>query len=172
MLQDLTSESENEAQFMKVYENYADGIFRYCLFRVWDKELARDLTQEAFCRAWFQLAEGKDIDNLRAFVYKVARNLIIDNSRKRKDVSLDQMLDDAKISLPATSANQVESYVDGRLLLRSLEQLDEQYKEVVMLRYIEEMTPAEIAEVLGEKANAVSIRINRGISKLRELING
>ncbi len=162
---------ENEAQFMKVYENYADGIFRYCLFRVWDKELARDLTQEAFCRAWSALNDGKQIDNLRAFVYKVARNLIIDNSRKRKDMSLDQMLNDAKINPPATPADKIESYVDGRLLLRSLERLDEQYKEVVMLRYIEEMTPAEIAEVLGETPNAVSIRINRGINKLKEFLN-
>src|SRR3989338_4735544 len=81
-------------EFLQAYEAYNDAIFRYCYFRVYDRERARELSQETFMKAWEYLSRtGKKIENLRAFLYKIATNLIIDNSRQKgkKTVSLDQL---------------------------------------------------------------------------------
>src|SRR3989344_1709627 len=157
-------------QFLAVYEASADGIFRFCLFRVFDREKARDLTQEAFMRTWRVLSAGKEIENLKAFVYKVARNLIIDDSRKKKEISLEQLLEN-NANLPISFEENMANKVDGKMILSTLEQLEPHYREVIILRFVEELTPSEIATVLGETPNAVSLRLNRAIKELRKLVN-
>ena len=157
-------------QFLAVYEASADGIFRFCLFRVFDREKARDLTQEAFMRTWRVLSAGKEIENLKAFVYKVARNLIIDDSRKKKEISLEQLLE-KNANLPISFEENMANKVDGKMVLSTLEQLEPHYREVIILRFVEELTPSEIATVLGETPNAVSLRLNRAIKELRKLVN-
>ena len=68
-----------------------DAIFRHCYFRVFDRERARDLVQETFLKTWEYLTRGHDIENIRAFLYRVATNLIIDDSRRKKEISLEQL---------------------------------------------------------------------------------
>ena len=64
----------------------------------------------------------------------------------------------------------IAGIIDGKLVLQVLERLGDNYKEVVVMRYLDGLTPAEIAEILGESPNAISIRINRGINRLRQLL--
>ena len=75
--------------FLTAYDKYADAIYRHCFFRVFSKEKAEELTQETFMRTWQYLEDGKEVLNLRAFLYRVANNLIIDHSRKKKEERLD-----------------------------------------------------------------------------------
>ena len=160
----------DEQEFMRVYDEHSDGIFRYCFFRIFDRELAKDLTQEAFMKTWQAICDGKDIANIKAFVYKVARNLIIDNSRKKKEMSLDQLLE-KNMDFGVDQHLRLESDIDGKILLSLLNELDIGYREVIVMRYVDGLTPQEIAEVLGDTPNAVSIRINRGINNFRKLLN-
>lgn len=155
-----------EKEFLEVYEKAADGVFRFCYWRTFNRETARDLTQEAFTRTWLALVNGNDIKNLRAFVYKVARNLVIDQSRKKKEMSLEALM---QVHEPEFR-QRFGDFVDSKLVLEALEKLEDDYKEVLLMRYIEELKPSEIAEILGETPNAVSIRINRAASKLREIL--
>ena len=73
-----------EKLFTEAYDKYADAIFRYCYYRLFDREKAKDCMQEAYCRTWKYMSAGKQVDNIRAFVYKTANNIIIDDSRKKK----------------------------------------------------------------------------------------
>ena len=82
---------KKEKEFLQAFEKYADDIYRHCYFRVYDKELAEDLVQETFIKTWKYIISGEEIKNIRAFLYKVAVNLIIDNSRKKKAVLLDDL---------------------------------------------------------------------------------
>src|SRR3989344_3440161 len=88
--QSLSNEQKEEA-FTQGYQTHADAIYRHCYFRVHNKELAQDLTQETFIKTWKYIIEGKEIKNLKAFLYKVAINLIIDDSRKKKAVVFDSV---------------------------------------------------------------------------------
>src|SRR3989344_7992799 len=86
---------------LKAYESHAEAIYRHCYFRVFRKELAEELMQDTFMRAWEYMGNGNKIDNVRAFLYKIANNLIIDYSRKKKEESLEGMLENSYMAEPA-----------------------------------------------------------------------
>lgn len=159
--------TDTTARFLEAYDSLSDAIFKHCYFRVYDREKAKDLTQECFLRAWECLAEGQDILNLKAFIFRIARNLVIDHSRKAKPVSLDDLLDVGFAVPSALGSESILREVDASLLMAHLHRMEEPYREALMLRYLEGLGPQEIAEVCGEKENAVSVRINRGLKKLR-----
>lgn len=159
---------ETHKEFLAAYDQFADAIFRHCYFRVFNRDRAKDLMQETFTRAWEYLAEGKRVDNLRAFLYRVATNLIIDEARKKKAVSLETLAEEG-FDPPAEDGRLIEG-IDARLILRFLKEIEPAYREVVAMRYLEGLSPKEIAEALNENENAVSVRIHRGIKKLRVAI--
>lgn len=75
---------EGEKLLIEAYDAYADAIFRHCYFRVFSRERAKELMQETFLRAWDQMVKGEEIRHMRGFLYRVANNLIIDESRKKR----------------------------------------------------------------------------------------
>src|SRR3989344_280465 len=83
-----------ERDFLAAYDEHADALFRHCLIRVRDREIAKDIVQETFSRTWKYLSEGKEVDYIRAFLYRVANNLIVDGSRKKKTSSLDALMEE------------------------------------------------------------------------------
>jgi RNA polymerase sigma-70 factor (ECF subfamily) len=155
--------------FLRAYDQYSDAIFRHCYFRVYDRERARELMQECFMKTWEYLAKGKDVQNLRAFLYRVANNLIIDSSRKKKETSLDAMMEEGYE--PSEEANdKTVIAAEAGQMIELLDRLDEKYRDVVRMRYLDDLSPKEIAHALGESENVVSVRIHRGIKQLRALL--
>jgi len=170
----MRKESMKES-FVRVYASESDSVFRFCFLRTSDREVAIDLTQEAFVRLWDTLSKGDaDISNHRAFLFTIARHLVIDWYRKKKPVSLDALEEDGEDS-PGESVARFESTAeidsDARRLIDTMQQLEEPYRQAVHLRYVDELKPREIAEMLGESVNVISVRINRGLHKLRILLH-
>lgn len=151
-----------ESQFQKLYDAYQNAIFRHCYFRVYNREIAKDLAQEAFMKVWDYMSAGKDIDHPKAFLYKIATNTIIDYKRKKKEQSLELLID---AGFQPGKDNRLEEAVDSKLqmseLMTVLDTLDDIYREAFLLRYIEGMKPKEIAELTGETVNVISVRITR-----------
>jgi len=162
-------ESSYEQQFLAVYDKYADALFRHCYFRIYDRELAKDLVQEAFSRTWSLLAEGQQIENLRAFLYRVVHNLIIDEVRKKKPLSLEQLAEEGFSPTNQSSADW-GNQLDAKEAAAKLALLEESYRLVVTMRFIDDLSPKEIASTLGISENVVSVRIHRGLKKLRQLM--
>lgn len=159
-------------EFLKAYEAYSDAIFRYCYFRVYNRERARELSQETFMKAWEYLSRtGKKIDNLRAFLYKIATNLIIDDSRQKgkKTVSLD-VLHDEGFDPGEDPTGDLKNLIDNRETLKALEQLDDKYREAVQMRYLNDLSVKEIAHILNDNENNISVKIHRGLSQLRNIV--
>ncbi len=158
-----------EQQFTQVYEKYSDAIFRYCYYRVFDREKAKDVMQEAYSRTWKYLNEGKQVDNIRAFIYKTANNIIIDDFRKKKQVSLNQIME--KGFSPSTDPREkTDHYFAGQEILEVVKSLDEKYREVILLKYVEDLSTKEIAMVLNETENNIYVRLNRGFAKVKEIM--
>lgn len=157
-----------EAQFTAAYNDYGDEIFRFCHYRVFDRERAKDLTQETFIKTWKQLADGVEIKNVRAWLYKVARNLVIDNSRKKTAASLEDMAE-AGFEPVAEKSNH-HDIIDGGVAIELLQKLDPIYRDVLLLRFVHDFSPKEIAEQLQESQNVISVRINRGLKQLKILM--
>ena len=161
--------AENQ-KFVETYDDYADAIFRHCYYRIYDRELARDLMQEAFLRAWEYLAKGKKVLNLRAFIYKIANNLCIDHIRRKKESSLDSLME-AGFDPSGDDAVKIERSTDAGMAVSALQKLEDPYREAMVLRYVDDLTVKEIAEITGETENTISVRIHRATAVLKENFN-
>ena len=164
-----------EQQFLSVYDELSDSLFRHCLFRTGDREIGKDLMQESFLRTWEYVSSGQKIENCKAFLYKIANNLIIDWARrqkKRQVVSLEDLSEEGfEVAGTEDTAQKTRQHFTERQIATLLSQIEEPYRTAVILRYIDELSPKEIAKTLGISANATSVRINRGMERLRSLLH-
>jgi RNA polymerase sigma-70 factor, ECF subfamily len=157
--------------FKKIYAEQSDPIFRFCLIRVSNREQALDITQETFLRLWKTLLEEKTIKNNRAFLFTVAHRLVIDWYRKKKSISLESMSDDEGQPydlLDEKTINSIEIGAEGRYLLDKISTLSPTLRDPVYLRYVENLLPEEIGNILNISANVAGVRINRGLEELRQ----
>ncbi|MDP2641268.1 MAG: RNA polymerase sigma factor [Candidatus Yanofskybacteria bacterium] len=159
-------------EFLELYDKYADVIFRHCYLRVYNRELAQDLAQEVFLRIWRYETRGNTITNMRAFLYRTARNLIIDEYKKQKKIlSLDRMEEERRTIKAPEEGSDILKKIDAKNAAASLKNLEDRYREVITLRYIDELSVKEIAEILSESENTVSVRIHRGLQRLKKMVS-
>jgi RNA polymerase sigma-70 factor, ECF subfamily len=158
-----------EREFLALYDESADSVFRHCVFRVSDRELAKDMTQETFARTWEYLARGKTLTSPKAFVFRTANNLIIDHYRRKKAVSL-EVLSEHGFDPVGDDEAQVMAKAEGREVIEAIKHLEDDHKQVIVLRYVNDLPINEIAEILGESENTVSVRTHRAVHKLKELL--
>jgi RNA polymerase sigma-70 factor (ECF subfamily) len=164
--------------FENAYTSYNDELFRHCYLRISDRERAVELTQEAFLKTWDYIEKGNVVLEFRPFLYRTLKNLIIDEYRKMKSQSLEAMVEgteggSVEALLPPDESNTLEAAInrfEGTRALDALKLLPDSYKEVLIFRYVEGLSPKEIAAQLGENENAVSVRVHRGLKKLRDLL--
>lgn len=169
-------EENHEARFLKAFDEYNDALFRHALLRISNREKALDLVHDTFTKVWAYIRGGYEIDNFRPFLYKVLNNLIIDEYRKRKELSLDAMLAEEGVDegsfddLSESNTEALAATIDGRKAFDLLEELPDQYKEVIIYRFVDQLGPREISELIEESENVVSVRIHRGLKLLRKKI--
>jgi len=160
-----------EADFLAAYDQHSDALFRHVLLRARDREAATDIVQETFSRAWLYMSQGKEIEYMRAFLYRVANNLIVDASRKKRSSSLDRMMEEDGFEVKDESIKDPAEVPQSREAMAMLKSLDEMYRTAITMRFINEMSPKEIAHELGVSENVVSVRIHRGIARLTKLMD-
>jgi RNA polymerase sigma-70 factor (ECF subfamily) len=160
-----------QTQFNAAYAEFSDPLYRFCLRKISDGELAKDLLQETFFRAWRHISEGKDIANMKAFLYKILGNLIIDQYRKRpSDESLDTMCEDGFDPGTDETEHLIDS-IDGMQALRYLGEIREPYRQTIRMRYVDQLSIREIAGKSDAGENTVVVRIHRGLHILHDLID-
>ena len=171
-----TIAKSQEDSFLEAFDEYSDALFRHATLRISDREKAIDVVHDTFTKVWTYVRNGHEIEQFRPFLYKVLNNLIIDSYRKHKEASLDALLEIDGVdegSFEELSESNVESLaatIDGRQAFELLDTLPDQYREVVILRFIDGLGPKEISELIEESENVVSVRIHRGLKLLRESI--
>jgi len=160
-----------EEALADAYQQYADAIFRHCYFRVFDRERGKELMQETFMRAWTYISDEKKkkVENMRAFLYRIANNLIVDEVRKRKELSLDE-LQKGGWDPSYDGSEDMQKKVEQSKIFSLLNDVQKDYREVLIMRYIDGLTPADIAHILGESPNTISVRLHRGIKQLHALM--
>jgi len=159
--------NSREAQFQELFQRHADEIFRFVYFRVFERELARDLVQETFLRAW-QYESKKVVWNERALLFKIARNLVIDQQRKNKDNNSLDELTERQGEEPAT-AEDLTVGIDSKIFFKNLEQLKPEEQELIQLRYLDGFSPRVIAKMLERNVGVVSVQLNRAKKKLKQI---
>jgi len=156
-----------EKTFLEAYDLFGDAIFRFCFFQTSKREVAIDITQDTFIKAWEYLDKGETVDNMKAFLYRIAGNLVIDYRRKKKPDSLDNMIENG-FDVGFDEKGKIEKQFEGREVMQIIEEIPDMYKDVLIMRYVDDMSIPEIAEVTGETENNISVRIHRGLDKLEK----
>ncbi len=157
-------------QFITAYNEYQDGIFKFFYFRVYNREKALELTQDTYIKVWKYITDGKEITYMKAFVYKVAYHLVVDYSRKKKEQSLDALLDEG-IQFTDHHSQTEQDKIDWMASMQEIEKLDEKYRDVIKLRYVDGLSPGEIGAIVGASENVVSVRLHRGLKKIKATID-
>lgn len=162
----------NEQAFIKVYDAFAERIFRHIYYKVGqNKELAEDLSQQTFFKAWEYISKGKEVESIQAFLYRIASNLVVDLWRGKEKESLplkDELIETTEDSPRWREV--IEAKVSVEILQRSLDELNDQYREVLILRYLQDLEIAEIADILEKDKNNIYVLIHRATKALQKVL--
>jgi RNA polymerase sigma-70 factor (ECF subfamily) len=160
--------------FGQLYDFYAPKVFRFVRLKVRSQALAEDLSSESFLRIWEYLQkEGKKVEqSFQALLYTIARNLIIDFYRKKSSQELS--LDDDFIKFLALNRPIGDEKRDLELkeqiydVHKSIMDIKEEYQDVIILYYVDELSVAEIAEIMGKSQGAIRVLIHRALRSLKK----
>lgn len=156
----------DKESFSKLYQHFYKKIYRYLFFQIRDEELCKDFCQDTFVKAWKSLAHFSIRKNgtFQAFLFTIARNLVIDHARKKKEVKIEEFE-----SIPEEERlyEDIASKEEVAQVRMALDKLTEEERQIIVLKYFEEMSGEEIAKVLSMKEGAVRVRIHRIIEKLK-----
>ncbi len=160
---------DKQLQLEKAYEEHADALFRFCLFKLNDREQAKDILQETFVRAWQYLSKNETVDNFKAFLYKIMSNLVIDEYRRRKPVDSLETMSEEGFDPAFDDTERWFDMIDGSVALSLLGKVPAPYGEAVFMRYVQELSLKEIAGITGERENTIAVHIHRGLEKLKDM---
>jgi RNA polymerase sigma-70 factor (ECF subfamily) len=156
--------------FSEFYDKQVDKIYRFIFLKTNSRTIGQDLTSETFLRFWKSLEKGTEIENPRAFVYQIARNLIIDYYRQKERLQTisaeEEMIKDPRLNLEQEAI--IAS--DIAQVQRALSEISNEYQDVLIWYYLDELSVREIAEILGKSENAVRVSVHRGLKALRQAI--
>ncbi len=166
---------DTQNSFLEAYNTHSNALFRFCYFRLNDQELAIDVMQESFTKAWVVASRNcLPITNIKALLYKIAGNLVIDEYRRRgrrePTSSLDHLRDEG-FDPSFNDTNAQADIIDGTDAMKLISKIREPYGEAVFMRYVQDLSLEEISVITGETQNTISVRVHRGIQILRKLYN-
>lgn len=174
LLYKIVTKKDAEA-FGVLYNTYIDRIYRFVYFKLRSKEEAEDVTNDIFLRAWNYLisSDQKQIQSLSGFLYTIARNTVIDIYRQRakKQVIHVEKEELEKIQSQENLEESLESKEKKSQIEKYLYTLKQEYQEVIILHYIEELSISEIAQMLGKKPLNIRVLLHRSLKKLKSLMN-
>ncbi|MDA3840084.1 MAG: RNA polymerase sigma factor [Patescibacteria group bacterium] len=169
--------NDNKEAFVEAYDLYVDQIYRFVFFKVGNKEEAEDITSAVFLKTWNYIQETEKLveKTLKALLYKIARTTIIDHYRK-KSSQANLSIDDVENGFDAIdeSQNVEENFQiqnDIELVQLKLQELKDEYREIILMRYINEMSIDEIAELLGKSKGNVRVLTHRALKALSDIMS-
>src|SRR6185369_6336053 len=150
--------------FTESYDTYKEGLSSYAFFKINNKMTSEDLVQHAFMKTWMYMLKGGEIKKMKAFLYRVLNNLIIDEYRKHKTTSLDAMMEEG-YEPTVVDPKDIVSTLDSEAVLPLIDKLPDTDKKVMQMKYIEHLSLDEMSKIDGVSKKTISVKIRRGIDK-------
>jgi len=157
----------NQKKFSKLYDTYVESIYRFIYIKVSSQEVAQDLTSEVFLKVW-KSYQKQNLKNPRAFIYTTARHTIIDYYRTHKSTI---SLETTTIEIEDNSQNIAKSEQissDIAIVQEKLKNLKEDYQNIIILRYIDDLSISEISTMLEKSKGATRTLLSRALTELRK----
>jgi RNA polymerase sigma-70 factor, ECF subfamily len=159
---------EIRQNFSKVYDTYVAKIYRFVYLKVSSQEIAEDLSSEVFVRVWEIYRREVQIENIQAYIYQIARNTVADYYRGKKVqiVANEETIQGiADITMDIDQQAQVQ--LEMERIRKALQALNQDYQDLVIWRYIEELSVPEIAQITGKTEDNVRVGIHRALQALK-----
>ena len=163
----------DEAALTTIFDEYAPAIYKYALRLCHDPIQADNIVGDVFSQLLEQFAVGRGPQtNLRSYLYQTAYHLVVDHSRDNKhtaplEVAVNMLDRGRTVSTP----NQIEERVLMEALVSAMNsELTEDQRHVIILRFLEDFSLKETAQIIGKEVNNIKVIQNRGISKLRKAL--
>lgn len=172
-IQTKTSKKEtnrNREELASAHKDHNKALNAYAFYKVSDHALGQDLVQDTFVKTWSYLVKNGKIEGMRAFLYHVLNNLIVDEYRKKKykATSLEVLME--KGFSPSTGdSDRAVNIMDGKKAILLIKKLPAVYQKVMHMRYVQDLSLKEISVLTGQSENTISVRVHRGVRKLRLL---
>ncbi len=166
--------------FAQLYDRYVQAIYRFVLLKVPSKEDAEDITSEVFLKAWNYLQEHHDVRQIRALLYRIARNAIADWYRSRSATPDRSLAVTIRIDEPSTDSKAdvsdkghgreiIEARVELSIVMGKLERLKDDYRDVLTLRLIDGLPFNIIADIMDKSPGNVRVLYHRAKKALDTL---
>ena len=150
------------------HHDYEKGLNARAFFKVSDRATSQDLVQNTFIKTWSYLIKGGKIDIMKAFLYHVLDNLIVDQYRKHKTSSLDFLIE--KGFEPAVEEEEhIFNLLDGKKALLLIAHIPKKYQKIMRMRYVQDLTLKEMSLVTGQSKNTISVQAHRGLEIIKSL---
>jgi RNA polymerase sigma-70 factor (ECF subfamily) len=144
---------------MDIEEQY-DKIYRYCYFKMYDDQIAQEITQETFLR-FYKQGLNLGSDKALPYLYTIVKNLCIDHFRKRTVESLEEITEEV-IDDPT------EDLISNLTLRMTISKLPEDEQELIFLRYVNEVSITTICKITGLSRFAVYRKLSKSLKWLKE----
>lgn len=153
------------------HHDFEKSLLLHAFYKIQNKETSADLVQETFMKTWKYLLKGGEITLMRAFLFHVLNNLIIDEYRKRKNISLDELQKKGH-ELRTSEHERTLKILDGARVVNLIQYLPKVYEECITLKYLQDLSMDEMSILTGETKNCLTVRLHRGLEKLQFLYLG
>ena len=167
----LLTQAKNgqESAFAEIYDLYFKKIYRFIFFRVSHKEVAEDLAEEVFLKAFSKINSINKNRSFEGWLYQIARNLVIDYYRQKKTtVSLEEI--ENIVEYESNLVDTINLDQQQKTLLKLIKELTSEQQVIIKLKFFEDLDNEEIAEALQKSEGSIRVIQHRAITKLQELI--
>ena len=153
------------------HHDFEGRLNAHAFFKTHDHSVGEDLVQDTFTKTWKYLVKGGKIDVMKSFLYHVLNNLIVDEYRKHKSSSLNEMMDNKGFEPSHDGREKLFDILDGHAAALLIQHLPIKYREIIKLRYMKNLSIQEISDLTGMTKNLVTVQAHRGLEKLKQLYN-
>lgn len=168
----ITKNRDAEA-YGVLYDQYVARIYRFIYFKVGSKEEAEDLTSDVFLKTWQYLTGNSNLDikSFSGLIYQIARNALVDLYRSkanRPEFPIDLAQD---LTFIEEKFESFDKNHEVKTILIALKQLKQEYQEVILLKYIEELSVKEIGQILKKTPVNVRVILHRAMNVLKKILS-
>ncbi len=164
----MTSLTQQEKDFLEVYQEHSDAVFRYCYWQVFDAAAAENIVQKSFCRALTYVNFQDFRNSLMILVYQMAGN-IINESQKTPMAFFKKIV--RKVFLSHSYAQgKIRHYFIDQEITHAIQSLDQRQKDAIILKYISGLSVDQISNILHQPEDAIEQSIQQGLLKTQEIL--
>ncbi len=166
----LKQEIQRKGILTLAHNDYERGMNSYASYKIHNSATSQDLVQDTFVKTWSYLVRGGKVDKMKAFLYHILNNLIVDEYRKNKAISLDVLLEKGFEPSVDHSEN-IFNVFDGKLAVLLIQYLPVKYQKIMRMKYTQDLSLTEISLITGQSKKTVAVQAHRGLEKLKLLYN-